>query len=103
MFVKVSKIRAERLRRKLSVTAVAAAISINVGTLSRIETGRQQPTQEIARNLYRFYRGRVTLGDIYDPMFAPAEMLPDELARLNFAACGKSRQGRRDAQPAAAS
>lgn len=61
--------RAERLRRGLSVREVAEAVGVDPSNLSRIELGGQTPTRDVARTLHRFYRGRVPLADVYDPLF----------------------------------
>lgn len=64
-----TRLRIERKRRGLSVKAVADAIDYDQSNLSRIELGRQTPTREVARKLHAFFRGRVALADIYDPLF----------------------------------
>lgn len=46
---------------------VAAAIGINVASLSRIERGEQLPTRDLARRLFEHFDGDVDLGTIYDP------------------------------------
>lgn len=65
----VTRLRAERVRRGLSVKSVAAAVGYDPSNLSRLELGQQTPPRDVARALHRFYRGRVSLGDVYDPAF----------------------------------
>jgi transcriptional regulator with XRE-family HTH domain len=64
-----SRLRIERKRRRLSVKHVAAVIGCAPSNLSRLEVGEHTPARDIARKLYAFYRGRVRLGEIYDPTF----------------------------------
>ena len=64
-----TRLRAERVRRRLSVRFVASAVGYDPSNLSRLELGQQTPPREVARALHRFYGGRVALGDIYDPAF----------------------------------
>lgn len=65
----VTRLRAERMRRGLSVREVAKAVGYDSSNLSRLELGQQTPPRNVARALYRYYGGRVTLGAIYDPTF----------------------------------
>lgn len=62
-------LRAERKRRGLSVRAVAEAIGYDPSNLSRLELGQHTPPRDVARALHKFYRGKVPLADVYDPMF----------------------------------
>ncbi|MGL4478241.1 MAG: helix-turn-helix domain-containing protein [Aeromonas veronii] len=64
----MTRLRQERLRRRLTIIEVAEAVGVNQSNLSRIEHG-QTPSQAVARALFKFYRGRVALGDVYDPLF----------------------------------
>lgn len=63
-----SRLRQERERRKLTVAHVAKEVGTAPSNLSRIELG-QVPTKQVARALFSFYRGQVSLGDVYDPMY----------------------------------
>lgn len=64
-----TRLRAERKRRGLTVAAVADAVGYDPSNLSRLELGQQTPPRDVARALHRFYRGRVSLADVYDPTF----------------------------------
>lgn len=64
-----TRLRLERKRRGLSVRAVAEAVGYDPSNLSRLELGQQTPPKPVARNLHAFFRGRVSLADIYDPTF----------------------------------
>jgi transcriptional regulator with XRE-family HTH domain len=64
-----TRLRAERKRRKLTVREVAEAVGTDSSNMSRLERGVQRPTQEVARALFKFFGGKVSLGDVYDPTF----------------------------------
>ena len=66
---KTTPLKQARLDREESVTHVADHVGTHPSNLSRIETGTRQPTQKLARALYRYYGGTVSLGHIYDPTF----------------------------------
>jgi transcriptional regulator with XRE-family HTH domain len=51
-----------RMRRKLTLTAVAESTGISKSTLSRLETGQRRPTLELLLALSHVYR--VPLGDL---------------------------------------
>jgi transcriptional regulator with XRE-family HTH domain len=76
----VTRLRAERVRRGLSVRAVAEAVGYAPSNLSRLELGQQTPPRHVARALHSFFEGRVPLGDVYDPAFGPGGV--DVAARL---------------------
>lgn len=59
-----------RKSRGLSLAQLAKEVGTDQSSLSRVERGLQIPNREVARNLYRFYDGSVTLGHCYDPEFA---------------------------------
>lgn len=65
----VTRLRAERIRRGLSVRAVAEAVGYDPSNLSRLELGQHTPPRNVARALHRFFGGRVSLADVYDPTF----------------------------------
>ena len=58
-----------RKSRGLSLETVAAKVGTDQTNLSRIERGAQVPKRELARALFGFYGGAVSLGSIYDPEF----------------------------------
>lgn len=60
-------LREARQKREQTLEDVAAAIGINVASLSRIERGEQLPTRDLARRLFEHFDGDVDLGTIYDP------------------------------------
>ena len=49
---------------------IAARIGIHRTTLHRIESGRQDPSRDIARRIFNAYKGRVSYIEIVDPEFA---------------------------------
>ena len=60
-------LREIREKRKLTLAEVAREVGTDAGNLSRIETGSQVPSRDLARGLYSFYDGKVSLAAIYDP------------------------------------
>ncbi|KKL00910.1 hypothetical protein LCGC14_2627940 [marine sediment metagenome] len=60
-------LREIREKRKLTLAEVAREVGTDAGNLSRIETGSQVPSRDLARGLYAFYDGKVSLAAIYDP------------------------------------
>ena len=71
-----TKMRKERVKRGLSLRDVADYVGIDHSMLSRLETGDRLPSRAIARKLYWFYGRKVTLADIYDPMFSKQARKP---------------------------
>ena len=65
------KLTLREARKDAGMTAaqVAEAAGLDRATLYRIEDGRQQPKRENARSLFRIFKGRVPLAEIYDPKF----------------------------------
>lgn len=59
-----------RKSRGLSLAELAAQLQTDQSSLSRVERGLQIPNRNLARRLYGFYGGAVTLGHVYDPEFA---------------------------------
>ena len=64
-----TRLRTERKRRGLTVREVADAVGTDSSNMSRLERGVQRPTKDVARALFKFFRGKVPLGDVYDPTF----------------------------------
>ena len=56
-----------------SVADVARATGINRSTIYRIESGEVTPSRTNARALFDYYKGRISLADIYDPEYAARE------------------------------
>ena len=67
--VRISRHRAERERRNIGLRAAADDLGVNKATLSKIERGLMKPGTSLARQIFTYYRGRVPLGAIYDPVF----------------------------------
>lgn len=49
---------------------ICEAVGCTRPTLYRAEKGEACPKPQLARRLFRFYKGRVPLAHIYDPEFA---------------------------------
>lgn len=62
-----------RKSRGLSLADVARQVGTDQANLSRVEKGAQMPKRPLARQLFRFYEGRVPLGAIYDPEYFGTE------------------------------
>lgn len=60
----MESLRQLRTSKKLSTLDVARAIGSDVGNVSRIERGLQQPTMKTAQKLAVFYG--VTVGEIFN-------------------------------------
>lgn len=58
-----------RKSRGLSLDDVALKVGTTAATLSRVENGIQTPKRELARALFDFFGGAVSLGAIYDPVY----------------------------------
>jgi transcriptional regulator with XRE-family HTH domain len=67
VMTRTSKLEAAREAMNLSVRRVAETLELDVSGYSRIEQGRQQPKQETAREIFKFFGGVVPLGMVYDP------------------------------------
>lgn len=68
-----SPLRAERERRGLTLKAVALAVSMDQGNLSRVERGEQIPSKSAIEALCRFFGGAVTeLQIIFPERYATA-------------------------------
>lgn len=64
-------------RQSLSrpLAQVARETGIHRTTLYRLEAGEATPNQATARSLFDYYKGRVPLAHIYDPVYAVREAL----------------------------
>lgn len=70
-----------RKSRGLSIDQVAAEVGLDPTNLSRIERGVQSPRRDLARKLFEFYGGAVTLGQIYDPDYLPQLEKPKRVTK----------------------
>ncbi|WP_340618836.1 helix-turn-helix domain-containing protein [Xenorhabdus entomophaga] len=52
-------LRKIRLKSKLTITEVAAAVNCDAGNLSRLERGNQAASLEMAEKLSQFYKGMI--------------------------------------------
>ncbi|MDC9591601.1 helix-turn-helix transcriptional regulator [Xenorhabdus sp. XENO-10] len=52
-------LRRIRLKNKLTIAEVAAAINCDVGNLSRLERANQAASLEMAEKLSQFYKGMI--------------------------------------------
>lgn len=66
----MTKLRKARGDAGLTVEEVCDRVGCTRPTLYRVENGETTPRQELARQLFKLYRGRVPLASIYDPIFA---------------------------------
>lgn len=65
-----TKLRQARESSGLTVDAICDRVGCTRPTLYRVENGEVTPRQDLARALFKLYRGRVPLAAIYDPIFA---------------------------------
>lgn len=65
----MTPLREARKRRGLTVAEVAKAVGTDPSNMSRLELGHHTPPKELARSIYRFYRGDIQPIDLYDPTF----------------------------------
>lgn len=63
-------LKTAREKRKLSVTDLCARLDTHPQNYYRIERGEQVPKRELARKIHKFFRGSVSLSEIYDPEYA---------------------------------
>jgi len=63
-------LKTAREKRKLSVTELCKRIGTHPQNFYRIERSEQVPSRELARRIHKFFKGEVSLGDIYDPEYA---------------------------------
>lgn len=62
-----------RRARGQSLDAVAEAVGCDASNLAKVERGLQTPKRPLARKLYAFYGGSVSLAAIYDPEFVASK------------------------------
>ena len=65
-----TKLRQARDNSGLTVEEICERVGCTRPTLYRVENGEVTPRQDLARQLFKLYRGRVPLANIYDPLFA---------------------------------
>ncbi len=65
-----TKLRQARESSGLTVDQICDRVGCTRPTLYRVENGEVTPRQDLARELFKLYRGRVPLAAIYDPLFA---------------------------------
>ena len=63
-------LKVAREKRKLSVTQLCIELGTHPQNYYRIERGEQIPKRELARAIYEFFGGSVSLSEIYDPEYA---------------------------------
>lgn len=63
-------LKLEREKRKLSVTDLCKKLRVHPQNYYRIERAEQTPKRELARRIHKFFRGEVSLGEIYDPEYS---------------------------------
>lgn len=63
-------LKTAREKRKLSVTDLCEKLGTHPQNYYRIERGEQVPKRDLARDIHRFFRGKVSLSEIYDPEYA---------------------------------
>lgn len=66
----VTKLRKAREDVGLTVDEICEVVGCTRASLYRVENGLALPRRELARQLFKLYRGRVPLAAIYDPLFA---------------------------------
>lgn len=69
---KNTTIKSARRDLGLSVREAAAEINVSPSTWSRVENGVQTPKRKLARKIFRYLNGAVTLGEVYDAKFPGA-------------------------------
>ncbi len=63
-------LKTAREKRKLSVTDLSKKLGTHPQNYYRIERGEQMPKRDLARDIHRFFKGAVSLSEIYDPEYA---------------------------------
>ncbi len=63
-------LKVAREGRKLSVTDLCTELGTHPQNYYRIERGEQTPKRDLARAIYKFFGGSVSLAEIYDPEYA---------------------------------
>lgn len=74
----MTPLRNIRNKRCLPLSAVAEAVGTDAGNLSRIETGKQKPTPQLAEALSLFFGGAVTELEIIYPERYSKAILDDQ-------------------------
>lgn len=64
-----------RKSRGLSLDKVAAAVGTDPTNLARVEKALQMPKRALARRLFEFYGGTVSLGQVFDPEYIAPKRL----------------------------
>lgn len=59
-----------REKRKVSVTHLCEELGTHPQNYYRIERGEQSPKRELARVIFEYFDGSVSLAEIYDPEYA---------------------------------
>lgn len=59
-----------REKLKLSVTDLCKDLGTHPQNYYRIERGEQSPKRELARIIFEYFNGSVSLAEIYDPEYA---------------------------------
>ena len=62
-------LRQHRIQMGYAQKDVAAAVGTDVANLWRVETGKQTPKPQLARKLFEFFGGAISLAQIYDPVY----------------------------------
>lgn len=65
-----TKLRKAREASGRTVDEICELVGCTRPTLYRVENGEVTPRQDLARKLFKLYKGRVPLAAIYDPIFA---------------------------------
>jgi len=66
----MTKLKSLRKQHKRKVAQIATAVGCHPQNYLRVERGDQVPKRELARAIYEYWRGDVTLGEVYDPIYA---------------------------------
>lgn len=67
--VRKTAIKKARQALDMSMREAAAEVGVSPSTWSRVENGVQTPKRSLARKIYRYLNGMVTLGEVYDAKF----------------------------------
>lgn len=69
----MNALRNWRKRRNVSIEAMATAIGVSIGSLSRIERGEQWPPRETFARIFEVTDGEVTANDFVSPSPSPKD------------------------------
>lgn len=64
--MRMTKLRLIRQELGLTLQQVAQQVATNIGNLSRLECGKQNPSKALAERLFRFYKGRISIAEIFN-------------------------------------